>query len=360
MKPDYLVLENLRKSYDGVVNAVSGVSLSIAEGEFVSFLGPSGSGKTTTLMLIAGFEHADGGTIRLNGGLLSDLPAAKRNIGIVFQNYALFPHMTVGRNVEFSLKMRGMRRQEREKKARAALERVGLGKFEKRRPRELSGGQQQRTALARALVFEPNILLLDEPLGALDKNLREQMQIEIKTIQRDFGITTIYVTHDQSEAMTLSDRIVVFSHGVIEQCAPPLEIYNRPRTRFVAEFVGDCNFLKARVIDAAKGKFELPGIGTSTLSADATRRLVEIAPAGEVTLALRPELVRLAAPGETCPLTAEITIEGVVNYGSSAVLLAKLGDRPFSVRALSKVANGLEAGARIRIAFDAEDLWALP
>ncbi|MGO4837509.1 ABC transporter ATP-binding protein, partial [Rhizobiaceae sp. 2RAB30] len=252
---------------------MANVSLSVRKGEFISFLGPSGSGKTTTLMLIAGFEQLDSGWIELQGRSVGSLPASKRNIGIVFQNYALFPHMTIRKNAEFSLRMRGVPKPEREARAKVALERVGLGHLAHRRPRELSGGQQQRAALARALIFEPDILLLDEPLGALDKNLREKMQIEIKNIQKELGITTIYVTHDQSEAMTLSDRIVVFSQGVIEQCAPPLEIYNRPATRFVAEFVGDCNLLAATLTDPVTGSVEIAGLGRCVLDGPAGEKL---------------------------------------------------------------------------------------
>jgi putative spermidine/putrescine transport system ATP-binding protein len=359
MTAGYLELKSLRKSYDGVTDAVADVSLSVRKGEFISFLGPSGSGKTTTLMLIAGFEQLDSGQIALQGRSVGSLPASKRNIGIVFQNYALFPHMTISKNAEFSLRMRGVPKQEREARAKAALERVGLGHLSHRRPRELSGGQQQRAALARALIFEPDILLLDEPLGALDKNLREKMQIEIKNIQKELGITTIYVTHDQSEAMTLSDRVVVFSQGVIEQCAPPLEVYNRPATRFVAEFVGDCNLLTARLIDPATRTIEVAELGRCALSEPAGDKLALHKVGQSLELALRPEAVKLADPRVSEILSVEIVVEGIVNYGNSMVLMSRLRDAPFSLRLLNKAGAHIAVGDSITVAIDPDDLWPL-
>ena len=213
----YLRLRNVIKSYDGKTNAVDDITIDVDRGEFVTFLGPSGSGKTTTLLLIAGFEYPTGGLIELGGADLSLSRPYERNIGMVFQNYALFPHMTAVKNVMFPLRMRRFPRRERHARAQKMLDLVGLRRFADRYPRELSGGQQQRVALARGLVFSPDVLLLDEPLGALDKNLREQMQLEIKRIHRELGITMIYVTHDQTEAMTMSDRIAVFRDGALEQ-----------------------------------------------------------------------------------------------------------------------------------------------
>jgi putative spermidine/putrescine transport system ATP-binding protein len=359
MAANYLELKSLQKSYDGVAKAVADVSLGVRKGEFVSFLGPSGSGKTTTLMLIAGFEQLDSGAIELQGRSVGALPPSKRNIGIVFQNYALFPHMTILKNAEFSLRMRRVPKPEREARAKAALERVGLGHLSHRRPRELSGGQQQRAALARALIFEPDILLLDEPLGALDKNLREKMQIEIKNIQKELGITTIYVTHDQSEAMTLSDRIVVFNQGVIEQCGAPLDIYNRPETRFVAEFVGDCNLLAATLADPAAGLVEIAGLGRCTLSGPAREKLASRGTDRTLELALRPEAVKLAAPGSETALSAEITVEGIVNYGNSMVIMSSLNGVPFSLRLLGKAGAHVALGDRVAITIDPQDLWPL-
>ena len=239
----YLALRQLAKSYDGVTLAVDGISIDVDKGEFVTFLGPSGSGKTTTLVMVAGFEAPTSGEILLAGKDLTRLKPWDRNIGMVFQNYALFPHMTVARNVAFPLRMRRVTKAEMARRVREVLALVGLETFAERYPRELSGGQQQRVALARGLVFDPDVLLLDEPLGALDKNLREQMQGEIKRIHREVGITMIYVTHDQTEAMSMSDRIAVFSRGRLEQIGKPLEVYHRPQTRFVGEFVGDFEFL---------------------------------------------------------------------------------------------------------------------
>ena len=247
----YLSLRNIVKSYDGRVNAVDDVSIDIAKGEFLTFLGPSGSGKTTTLMMIAGFEEPTAGAIELEGEDLTRRKSYERNIGVVFQNYALFPHMTVERNVAFPLRMRRFPRDRQAARVGEILDLVGLGSFAGKYPRELSGGQQQRVALARGLVFNPDVLLLDEPLGALDKSLREQMQVELKRIHREVGITMVYVTHDQTEAMTMSDRVAVFSHGKLEQVAPPLEVYHRPRTRFVGEFIGDSNIF-AGTVDASR------------------------------------------------------------------------------------------------------------
>src|SRR5215813_3667788 len=234
------------KSYDGGTNAVDDVSLDVGRGEFVTLLGPSGSGKTTTLLMIAGFESPTSGVIELDGHDLVRSKPYERNIGMVFQNYALFPHMTAAKNVVFPLKMRRFPRRDIEARAQRMLELVGLRRFADRYPRELSGGQQQRVALARGLVFNPDVLLLDEPLGALDKNLREQMQVEIKRIHREVGITMVYVTHDHTEAMTMSDRVAVFRDGRIEQLGSPLAVYDRPANRFVAEFIGDSNFFAGR------------------------------------------------------------------------------------------------------------------
>ncbi|MGE0714419.1 MAG: ABC transporter ATP-binding protein [Alphaproteobacteria bacterium] len=352
----YLSLEGLTKSYDGRQTAVAGISLAIARGEFVSLLGPSGSGKTTTLMMIAGFEQPTAGTIRLRGRSLEDVPAFRRNIGVVFQNYALFPHMTVERNVAFPLRIRKLPAAERAARARRALDMVGLAGFAERRPRELSGGQQQRVALARALVFEPDVLLLDEPLGALDKNLREQMQIEIKRLHRQLGITTVYVTHDQSEAMTLSDRMVIFSQGVIEQAGPPLEVYHRPRTNFVARFVGDCNILPGRILDGETGTVELEGLGRV-----ATGRPIAGGAAGRpVEVVLRPEFIRLAAAGPEEDVRFELAVESIMNYGESAVVFGTAGATAVRARVIGRDVAGLAAGGRAAAAVRAADFWVLP
>src|SRR5947207_9150962 len=281
------------KSYDGKSNAVDHVSIDVERGEFITLLGPSGSGKTTTLLMIAGFETPTSGGIELDGRNLVARKPYERNIGMVFQNYALFPHMTATNNVLFPLKMRGFPKHEIGARAERMLGLVGLRRFADRYPRELSGGQQQRVALARGLVFNPDVLLLDEPLGALDKNLREQMQVELKRIHREVGITMIYVTHDQTEAMTMSDRIAVFSHGMLEQTAPPLEVYHRPVNRFVGEFIGDSNFFAGRVDAAKPGVVDLAGIGPVRV-ATATGMS-----SGDIDLLIRPERLRPLAAGHS-------------------------------------------------------------
>jgi len=231
------------KSYGEVV-AVAALDLEIARGEFFTLLGPSGSGKTTTLRMIAGFEQPESGTVALAGRDVTALPPYDREVNTVFQDYALFPHMSVAENVEYGLRVKGIGRQERQKRARESLQTVRLSGYEERKPSELSGGQQQRVALARAIVNQPRVLLLDEPLGALDLKLREEMQVELKSIQAEVGITFIYVTHDQEEALTMSDRIAVFNEGRVEQVGAPADVYERPGNPFVAGFVGVSNLLE--------------------------------------------------------------------------------------------------------------------
>jgi len=235
-------LRGLRKTFGSVV-AVDGIDLEVAGGEFFAMLGPSGSGKTTVLRMIAGFEEPSAGRVLLNGSDVTRQPPFRRDVNTVFQDYALFPHMTVAQNIEYGLRVRGVDRATRRRQARDALDLVRLTGFDQRRPGQLSGGQRQRVALARALVNRPQVLLLDEPLGALDLKLREQMQIELKAIQRDVGITFVFVTHDQDEALTLSDRLAVFNQGRVEQVGTPREVYERPETAFVAGFVGTSNVL---------------------------------------------------------------------------------------------------------------------
>jgi putative spermidine/putrescine transport system ATP-binding protein len=236
-------LEGVRKNFGDVV-AVDGVDLEIDQGEFFSLLGPSGSGKTTLLRIIAGFERPDSGRVHLRGVDVTQRPPYARDVNTVFQDYALFPHMTVGENVEYGLRVRGVARKERSERAATALDMVRLPGYGTRKPSQLSGGQRQRVALARAIVNRPEVLLLDEPLGALDLKLREEMQVELKRIQQEVGITFVYVTHDQEEALTMSDRLAVFNEGRIEQVASPAEVYERPATAFVAGFVGVSNLLE--------------------------------------------------------------------------------------------------------------------
>src|SRR5262249_4250347 len=286
-----LELVEVSKTF-GPVTAVDGVSLTVPPGEFLTLLGPSGSGKTTTLMMIAGFESATSGEILLGGRPLTRVPPYRRNLGMVFQHYALFPHMTVRDNVAFPLRTRGATRAETDRRVEETLERVHLPGYGARFPAQLSGGQQQRVALARALVYGPPVLLMDEPLGALDKKLREQMQLEIKHIQRELQLTVIYVTHDQEEALAMSDRIVVMRHGRVVQLGPPRDLYERPIDRFVADFIGQSNFLEVTVRSVQDG------IATAVTDDGLDVSLVGEAGAEgtRVTLALRPERVRLAPP----------------------------------------------------------------
>jgi putative spermidine/putrescine transport system ATP-binding protein len=278
-------LTGLAKHY-GEVAAVAGIDLEIAQGEFFTMLGPSGSGKTTTLRMIAGFEDPTSGTIELAGEDVSGTPPYDRAVNTVFQDYALFPHMSVGENVAYGLKVAGVGKAERAQRRDEALEMVRLPDYAGRRPGELSGGQRQRVALARAIVNRPKVLLLDEPLGALDLKLREEMQTELKTIQSEVGITFVYVTHDQDEALTMSDRIAVFNAGRIEQVSPPLELYEHPANEFVAGFVGVSNLIErdGERMTVRPEKIELlePGAASDGLHTE-TGRLVDVAYAGMIT-----------------------------------------------------------------------------
>jgi putative spermidine/putrescine transport system ATP-binding protein len=299
-EPPAVSLRGVRKRYGGV-DAVAGVDLDVADGEFFTLLGPSGSGKTTTLRMIAGFELPTEGTVLLHGQDVSRLPPYERDVNTVFQDYALFPHMSVGDNVAYGLMVKGVRRSERRERAAEALGLVRLEGFEKRKPSQLSGGQRQRVALARALVNRPRVLLLDEPLGALDLKLREEMQIELKSIQRDVRITFIFVTHDQDEALTMSDRIAVFNQGRIEQTGTPAEVYEHPASAFIAGFVGTSNLLEGESAQAVTGS------------------------SGRFTV--RPEKIRIEPPGapvsaEEC--SADGTIRDVVYLGITTRYIVSL------------------------------------
>ncbi len=286
----FVVFDRVQKSYDGETLVVKDLNLSIGKGEFLTMLGPSGSGKTTCLMMLAGFETATHGDILLDGKPINNISPHKRGIGMVFQNYALFPHMTIAENLSFPLEVRKMGKSEREEKVKRALDMVQMGEFGGRRPAQLSGGQQQRVALSRALVFEPDLVLMDEPLGALDKQLREHMQFEIKHIADNLGITVVYVTHDQTEALTMSDRVAVFEDGRIQQLDPPDVLYEEPRNSFVAQFIGENNTLEG-VVQEIKGDIALVKLDDGSLI-DA--KPVNVNTAGErTTVSIRPERVEI-------------------------------------------------------------------
>jgi spermidine/putrescine transport system ATP-binding protein len=314
-----VVLVDLVKRFADVT-AVAGINLDMPPGEFFSLLGPSGCGKTTTLRLIAGFERPDEGSILLDGVDMAQTPPHKRKVNTVFQNYALFPHLSVADNVSFGLRYKGVSKQDSRRKVGEALELVRMGGLERRRPSQLSGGQQQRVALARALVLEPEVLLLDEPLGALDAKLRKQLQIELKALQEEVGITFVYVTHDQEEALTMSDRLAVMSNGRVEQIGTPSEVYEEPRTTYVADFLGVSNLMDARA-DGADwqgrttvhlGEFELVAEHGDT---DAR---------GDVKVVIRPERVRLEEAGTTGENRIPGMVERVVYVGSTMQVIVHL------------------------------------
>ncbi|MEQ9199993.1 MAG: ABC transporter ATP-binding protein, partial [Rhodospirillales bacterium] len=303
----FVRFKGVQKSYDGETLVVKNFNLDIEAGEFVTMLGPSGSGKTTCLMMLAGFEPATHGEIFLDGVPINNVPPHKRGIGMVFQNYALFPHMTVSENLAFPLQVRKIDKSEVESRVQRALEMVRLPQFGDRRPGQLSGGQQQRVAVARALVFDPQLVLMDEPLGALDKNLREEMQYEIKHIHESLGVTVVYVTHDQAEALTMSNRIAVFDDGIVQQLAAPDVLYEKPDNAFVAGFIGENNRLMGKVtaIEGDICNVELEGGGGAV---QALR--VNVGGVGDrTTLSLRPERVTISpADGATdnaCPARVE-------------------------------------------------------
>ena len=309
----------------GEVRAVDGISLDVRQGEFLTLLGPSGCGKTTTLRMIGGFELPSSGEIFIEGEAMGDRPPYRRPVNTVFQNYALFPHMTVSQNVSYGLEMARVARAERQKRVEDALAMVRLPHVEGRKPAELSGGQQQRVALARALVNRPAVLLLDEPLGALDLKLRKAMQLELKQLNREVGATFVYVTHDQEEALTMSDRIAVMNEGRILQLGTPGEIYERPRTRFVADFIGQTNFLEVDVTgwEGSAVDVELPGSGPLR-----ARMPDVIQPQGRMTLAVRPEKISLLAdlPVGEVPGSNALTgrLDEVVYVGNHTQYLVRL------------------------------------
>jgi putative spermidine/putrescine transport system ATP-binding protein len=347
----------VQKSYDGETLVVKNLDLDIARGEFLTLLGPSGSGKTTTLMMLAGFEAPTSGKIVLGGRDITRLPPHRREIGVVFQNYALFPHMNVVENVGYPLRVRGVAAGEIATRVARALDMVKLRGFGERRPAQLSGGQQQRVALARALVFRPELVLLDEPLGALDKQLREQMQYELTQLHEDLGVTMVYVTHDQAEALIMSDRIAVFSDGMIQQLAGPTELYERPRNAFVAGFVGESNRLSGTVVAASGARLGVRLDDGPLLHAVAMD--AEIRPDSRVLLSLRPERVRLAPdPGADNRLSARV--EKIIYLGDTtrAVLAIASGDELVARVPNASGALSIGRGETVEIGWRAEDCLA--
>jgi spermidine/putrescine transport system ATP-binding protein len=353
--PPLLELENLRKSF-GATEAVAGVSESFARGEYVCVLGPSGCGKTTLLRLIAGFEEPDAGDVRLAGRSLVGVPPDRRDVNVVFQSYALFPHLSVRDNVGFGPRMKRLPRAEIEERTTEALRLVRLEELAARLPRQLSGGQQQRVALARALVNRPQVLLLDEPLSALDRSLRLAMQEELRAVQRRTGVTFVHITHDQHEALTLADRVIVMRAGRFEQVGTPSEVYDRPRTRFVADFVGSSNLLEG-TLDAGGNVATTEGIRVTV--ADRT------VPPGRVLVALRPEALRLVSGGEAGATPGACRIPGVLTRVAAAgpVLECRvdLGGRELAAHLPPQGdARVLEEGQRVLVEIPADAVVLLP
>lgn len=364
--------EHVFKRYPGSSNAaVDDLNLHIEAGEFLTLLGPSGSGKTTTLMLLAGFEAPSSGTIRLDGASIESLPPHQRNMGVVFQSYSLFPHMTVAQNVAFPLSVRKVDAATIATKVTAALTKVHLENYTHRKPNQLSGGQQQRVALARALVFEPRLVLMDEPLSALDKKLREEMQLEIRRLHRELGVTMVFVTHDQSEAMTLSDRVAVFNQGRIEQLASPQQLYDAPANPFVASFLGDNNMVVCTLAAGPQRDGGMASIRTASgqhLQARicAGQALPENA---SVKLCVRPEFLQVANDNAALatPNCLQGTLQDLIHQGDHWRLVARLdgigrsgaAEAPqwFAKISPGALPAGLVVGQNVCLGFRPEDAW---
>jgi len=347
----------VQKSYDGEILVVKDLNLNVERGEFLTMLGPSGSGKTTVLMMLAGFEVPTHGDILLEGTPINFVPPNKRGIGMVFQNYALFPHMTVAENLAFPLEVRKLGKADIEEKVNRALDMVRLGGFGNRRPAQLSGGQQQRVAVARALVFEPVLVLMDEPLGALDKNLREEMQYEIKHIHDQLGISMVYVTHDQSEALTMSNRIAVFDDGIIQQLASPSDLYELPQNAFVAAFIGENNKLVGDVV-------ETDGDLCTVKIDDATVKALSVnhgGVGGKSTLSLRPERVVLAPAEGSLPNILPAKVEELIYLGDHMrTRFSICGSDDFVVKTPNSAGHiHLSEGDTVNLGWLAEDCRAL-
>ena len=354
----FVSFKGVQKSYDGESLVVKNLNLDIAAGEFLTMLGPSGSGKTTCLMMLAGFETATHGDIELGGRPINNIPPHKRGIGMVFQNYALFPHMTVGENLAFPLNVRSMPRAEVEEKVRSVLDMVQMLAFVDRKPTQLSGGQQQRIALARALVFNPDLVLMDEPLGALDKQLREHMQYEIKHIHENLGVTVVYVTHDQSEALTMSNRIAVFDDGVIQQLADPVTLYEKPENSFVAQFIGENNQMVGTVKSVSKG------IATIKLDSGAEVKALAVNIGGvgsRTTLSVRPERCVVLTKKSSTVSGLEAKIEELIYLGDHIRCRMNIaGDDQFIMKVPNTSGHlGLEIGTSLQIGWQNNDCRAL-
>ncbi len=353
----YVQFERVSKSFDGRTLVVGKLDLSVRKGEFLTLLGPSGSGKTTCLMMLAGFETPTSGAIRIDGRSVHALPPRKRGIGMVFQNYALFPHMTVGRNLAFPLEVRGLDREQCRERVARALHLVRLDGLEDRRPAQLSGGQQQRVAIARALVFEPELVLMDEPLGALDRRLREEMQYEIRRIHKSLGVTVVYVTHDQQEAMVMSDRIAVLRRGDIEQVAEPEALYEEPERSFVARFIGENNRMHGRVIRVDGDICEVETGGQII-------RALRVAPcrSGDATtLSIRPERVAISPEPGLYTNELDAKIEDITFLGDHLRLrITVCGRSDFIAKIPNIVGHGaLLEGDRVRIGWTPTDCRVL-
>jgi spermidine/putrescine ABC transporter ATP-binding subunit len=352
-------LDGIHKRFGDAI-ALQDVQLPIRRGELMTLLGPSGSGKTTLLNLVAGFLVPDSGEIAIDGERVTDIPPYKREIGMVFQSYALFPHMDVAANVGYGLRMRRLAEPEIARRVADALALVKLTGLEDRRPKQLSGGQQQRVALARALIVSPKVLLLDEPFSALDKSLRASMQVEVKELQRKLGVTTIFVTHDQSEALSLSDRIAVMSEGRIRQCGTPDEVYRRPADRFVASFVGDVNVLHAR-LERVEGARAVVALGAARIGVPAAT-LVALAAGAPVDLFVRPEQLRPAEAGE--PIATQGIVAAHVYQGGHVDLYVDVPEAASGRLLMRLPGNDAIArwpvGTRLAVAISGTDAVAFP
>ena len=350
----HVVFSDVDKSYDGKTKVVDGLNLEIAKNEFLTLLGPSGSGKTTTLMMLAGFETPTAGSITFDGKAITDLPTYKRNFGMVFQNYALFPHMTVAENMAFPLRMRKVSKSEIAERVKRTLDIVKLANFADRKPAQLSGGQAQRVALARSIVFNPRMVLMDEPLGALDKQLREHMQLEIKRLHHELNITMLYVTHDQTEALTMSDRVAVFNDGRIQQIGTPEEMYGSPANKFVASFMGENNSLDGKVVKVMKDG--LVSVHLEKFQADVLATSERAREVGQpVKVMVRPENVRVVKKGSKNAFTSNVT-DSVYHGDHLRLVFGGDSEGSLTIRVQHHdVTSNLKEGAAVTMAWKPED-----